>query len=502
MGASGALALGMRYPNVFAATYSSEPMTNYRTSDFWVDDDLTPKWGAPDLNLPIENRGRYAADLAEYNGMGVWDWQNHQAQLVERRGDEMAFISLAHGTQDEIIIWESQGNEAYEPFNQGWRAFSGQTIVADHTWIGFNGMGPNLLNGSGMFSGPFADFQMVRNETIPAISYASGNSPLPPNGTASYNLDIEWSASWLPWDGPPIDTEGNWGISLRTSDGSTQQVDITPRRTQHFQITPGQEYHWENRRISDNGLAGSGTVIADADGLVTIEDVQVSSEGNRLRISSGPIVDIPTATPTPLQPTATPTQVVRTPTAAATSTPFEPSDLSIPIDIVWPEGDEGLLPVTVGVPFSPNMTIPESLTIADPDGPVPCQTTIRTPAQVDNSCYVWVYFDFIAEPGISYHVEAGSPPIPPAPVTVTGREGGGYQVDTGTAVYDIVPDSRIFASITDSSGAPLVTGAGWGDSDPVPAVVEMVESGPVRAAITLRSESAVEGLDLVARRGF
>ncbi|MFQ5856005.1 MAG: alpha/beta hydrolase-fold protein [Anaerolineae bacterium] len=33
MGGSGALALGMRYPNVFAASYSSEPMTNYQAAD-------------------------------------------------------------------------------------------------------------------------------------------------------------------------------------------------------------------------------------------------------------------------------------------------------------------------------------------------------------------------------------------------------------------------------------------------------------------------------------
>jgi len=81
MGGSGALALGMRYPNVFAASYSSEPMTNYRASGDgggtnWRED-VIPKWGSVAANLPISNVGRYAAPLAAYNGTGVWDWQNH-----------------------------------------------------------------------------------------------------------------------------------------------------------------------------------------------------------------------------------------------------------------------------------------------------------------------------------------------------------------------------------------------------------------------------------------
>ncbi len=509
MGGSGALALGMRYPNVFAASYSSEPMTNYGNSGFWIADDLEPKWGGVELNLPIENRGRYAADLVQYNGMGVWDWQNHQAQLVERRGDEMAYLTLAHGTQDEIIIWESQGNPAYEPFNRSRRAYSGQTVTADHTWIGFNGMGPNLLGGSAMFGGPFADFQMVRNETIPAITYASGSGSLPPNGVASYNMNIEWSASWNSWNGSPIDTAEMWSVSLRTTDGSTQEVDVTSRRTQHFQVAPGQTFYWENRRVSDNGLVRSGTIVADTDGLVTIENVQVSGEGNQLMISSDSDIEIPTATPTPLQTaTSTPTpRIVMTPTVVPTSTPFNPSTISIPIEIAWPEdGYAEPVPITVGVPLPPGVSIPEALTISGPDGPIPCQSTIRTPEQITNSSYGWVYFDFIAERGVSYRVVNGTPPVPPQSVSVTGIGGGGYRVNTGAATFEIVPDNRIFTSILDSNGAPLVTGALWGNSSAIfetaPAEIEIIKSGPVCVAITLRSPEAVDGLDLVARLYF
>jgi len=509
MGGSGALALAMRYPNVFAASYSSEPMTNYRTSGFWINEDLEPKWGSVELNLPIENRGRYASNLIQYNGMGVWDWQNHQAQWVERRGDEMAYMTLAHGTQDDVIIWASQGNLAYEPLNRSRRAFSGQTVVSGHTWIGFEGMGPNLYGGSAPFSGPFANFRMIRNETLPAITYADGSGNLPPNGIAFYNMNIEWSASWHSWNGPPVDTTEMWGVSLRTTDDSTQQVDITPRRTQHFHVTPGQLYFWENRRLSDNGLIGSGTAIADADGLVTIEDVQVSGAGNRLLISSNANTNIPTPTPTAF-PAATATRtpiVAMTPTVAPTSTPFNPASLSIPIVIAWPDsGYAEPVSVTVGVPFPPNVPIPDSLTIAGPAGPIPCQSTIRTPEQITNSCYAWVYFDFIAERGISYSVVNGVPPAPSQPVTVTAIQRGGYRINTGAAAFEVVSDSRIFSTIASPDGATLVSGAVWRNLETAfsstPAEIEVVESGPIRAELTLRSAAAVEGLDLIARLHF
>ena len=144
MGGSGALALGMRYPDVFAATYSSEPKTKYEESVEWVDD-ASIKWGIPELDLPVLITGDYAVHLAEYNNMSVWDWQNHQLQMQQRLDDEMAYITLAHGDADEVIHWDTQGEPWYPIFaDSARRAGSGAVVPGvTHYWLNYEGTGYN-----------------------------------------------------------------------------------------------------------------------------------------------------------------------------------------------------------------------------------------------------------------------------------------------------------------------------------------------------------------------
>ncbi len=310
MGGSGALALAMRYPNVFAAAYASEPMTNYATSGDgggldWRPD-LAPKWGEPALNLPVLLRGPgdWAAHLQDDNGTGVWDWQNHQAQMQSRLAAEMVPFGVAHGRQDDVIEWPTQGRPAYAAFDAGGRVWGGAVLDAGHTWLGFTGLPPNLAPDSSLI--PFFALQARLNESAPGLSGASGNlalpPPNPPGPTGGYNQTLEWSASWNSWDGAPVDTASQWRISLRTTDGSNQTVAVTPRRLQAFTIMPGATYAWQNRRVSDNGLVASGVVTANSQGLLTVNGFAVSAGGNRLLLSlSGPT---PTPTPTP---TVTPT---------------------------------------------------------------------------------------------------------------------------------------------------------------------------------------------------
>jgi len=264
--------LAERYPDRFAAAAASEPMLNFAAAGMWVEE-MESKWGAVDLNLPVEIRGPGAVPLAAYQGTGVWDWQNLGAQLVARRGDEMAFMALAHGTQDTVIDWETVARPAYSYFHEGRRAFIGEMVEADHTWLGFREH-PNWH---------FDWMVFRRDESLPALSYASGSAPVPPEGVGGYNLTLEWSSSWNDFAGPPTDTPDEWSVALRSL-GGDQTVDVTPRRLQQFQIVPGTAYHWQNIRLEDQRVIQAGEIIADADGLLTVEGMQVGEAGSRLII--------------------------------------------------------------------------------------------------------------------------------------------------------------------------------------------------------------------------
>lgn len=287
MGGSGTLALALRYPKIFSAAYASEPMTNYRASTVWRGN-VALKWGSPALNLPltITGPGHWAAGLKQYNGTGVWDWQNHQVNVKRRVADEFVPFGVAHGRLDRTIDWKTQGKPAYAAFDASLHAWGGSVVNSDHTWLSFQGLPPNYAPDDSL--APFFGLKAVRDETVPGLSDAGGNlelpPPDPPEPVGGYNQTMEWSSSWKSWDGHPIDTRNQWGVSLRTTKGSTQTVDVTPRRVRNFKIVPGRSYKWENRRASDNRLIASGVVKAETGKILTVPRFRVTAQGNRLRL--------------------------------------------------------------------------------------------------------------------------------------------------------------------------------------------------------------------------
>ena len=289
MGGSGTLAFALRYPNVFAAAYASEPMTDYATSgDGGGDDwrgDVESKWGARALNLPVELAAPagWANPLRPYAGTGVWDWQNHRANTTNRPGDDNVPFGVGHGTNDMVIEWPTQAQPFYGPLDASRRCWGGIVSDAGHSWLGFNGLPPNLAPDNSL--APFANFQVVRDETVPGLSRDSRDLSAPPAQLGGYHQNLEWSASWNDWDGAPQDSETAWQISLRPVDGNSRTVGVTPRRTQRFRLPPGAVVNWQNRRVSDDAQIQSGVAIADAAGLATATNVAVGVAGNRVRFA-------------------------------------------------------------------------------------------------------------------------------------------------------------------------------------------------------------------------
>lgn len=113
MGASGELAFGLRYPDVFSGVYASQPMTNYASSPTFQDE-FVQLWGEQSSNLPITNRGPDSNSIGDYdvNGTastGVWEWMNHLEQMRRRKSDQLAYLMIDHGKDDTLIDWNTQG---------------------------------------------------------------------------------------------------------------------------------------------------------------------------------------------------------------------------------------------------------------------------------------------------------------------------------------------------------------------------------------------------------
>jgi hypothetical protein len=62
-------------------------------------------------------------------------------------------------------------------------------------------------------------------------------------------------------------------------------VDVTPRRCQHFKASPGERLPWSNTSVADGRVIQSGTALVDRYGLITLEQVAVSKDKNRISIT-------------------------------------------------------------------------------------------------------------------------------------------------------------------------------------------------------------------------
>jgi len=289
MGASGALTLGLRYPDVFAGIYSSQPMTDYAASPLFQFQFRT-LFGEQSANLPIVNNGRYATQIADYdlNGTqptGVWDWMDHQQQLRRRRGDEIAFLTMDFGKADDIIDWQTQGQPMFAALNDGSVGFAATALEGiGHSWQSFNAVNADLL---GFGFDNQAGWRYPRSLSYPSLQNASGSASVNPgtSGDSNYNQNIDWSAANNNFHQAIVDSANRYEISLRSL-ADDQTVDVTPRNTQNFRPSVGSNCNWQAQRISGNEQTGSGSGSVDNDELYTAIQVPVSGgTGTRLTIS-------------------------------------------------------------------------------------------------------------------------------------------------------------------------------------------------------------------------
>lgn len=369
MGASAALAMGIRYGDVFAAIYASEGMTDYAASAAFQDE-FVQLWGSQQSNLQIVNNGKYAGPIAQYgvggsDPTGVWDWMDHGEQIVRLRGLEMSFFNFGHGKADTAIPWETQGQPfmaAVDAADVGYSAE--QRGDWDHTWMGFEFLPKTLFSDA---NGNLNAWYFSGNDSHLAISNATDSgTPTPTQGgTDYYNQTIDWATPTNPFHTSAVDTADHYEISVRSTT-SIQTADITPRNFQNFRVNPGDVVSWQNVDNSSGAILEQGQVTVDADGLLTLTNVSVTTgTGNRLILSADP--SRPTAPPPVLEtpPVVDPPPVVEPPPAV------EPPPV-VEVDPVEPTVDPE--PPEANTPQSPT----DGTTPSDPVAPVEPPTTGET----------------------------------------------------------------------------------------------------------------------------
>ena len=282
MGATGALGFGLRYPSVFAGIYASEPMTNFAASPVFQEN-FTAILGDQSSNLQIINNGPNNAAIRNYgsNGSqptGVWNWMNHQEQLVRRRADNFAYLMVDHGKSDNVIDWQTQGRPMAQAFTSARAGFSASALGGvGHSWLGFDSVVNSVF---GLGFGEQTAWQYPNNLSFPGIHNASGSGSLQPgsSGDDRHNTTIEWATPRNNFHQGIVDSSNRYEISLRSTSGN-QMADITPRNTNAFKPSSGTVCSWTATSIGNNATIGSGSGTVDGSRLLTMQQVVIQSGG-------------------------------------------------------------------------------------------------------------------------------------------------------------------------------------------------------------------------------
>ncbi len=247
VGADGAAAMALAYPDTFAYVLISD----------FEGDVLGPAAA-----------GRFAAawgprspEIKDPDGRGEWGWAMLDKRIAASKADLPLWVCKGY-CWGRYVRRHGRGNgpvydamlKARQPLLADWTWASGQLVAPDkHTalWRGLD---------------------LTRATPVPALANSSLDSDREDNGQV--NLAYWWK--------DVADTPESFRITLvnNSRDGT---VDLTPRRLARFRLRPGQRVRWQaenvpatDRRATTLPVAG-GVVSADSAGRVTIPRLKIPS---------------------------------------------------------------------------------------------------------------------------------------------------------------------------------------------------------------------------------
>ncbi|MHC4915841.1 MAG: prolyl oligopeptidase family serine peptidase [Planctomycetota bacterium] len=251
MGAWGSMTFAIRHPEVFAAVYPNRPRT-------------IQKGRASMVKLPSRNAKTPMAD----GETDFFDRMN-MPRFVKSHPGDLPFIAWCCGRRDGFATWKEQ-IDMVKALTEAKHAFAFAWNNGNHSSGGHPMREVNKY---------YAWHLFARNRSYPAFGNSSINGNMgngdPKDGDLGNDnkkngpLQVFGINLGFKWQGV-VDEAGKWSAKI-TNDlcKADMTVDVTPRRCQQFKPKPGESFKWSS------STGGSGTVKADANGLVTVEKLVI-----------------------------------------------------------------------------------------------------------------------------------------------------------------------------------------------------------------------------------
>jgi pimeloyl-ACP methyl ester carboxylesterase len=264
MGGAGAIMLAIRYPDRIAwATSWVGVHVPSQSPQFKSSYELV--YGKPEWDVRFED------------GTPVWNYFDDVWYLRSHPQQDVGFITFSNGKNDGAIGWP----QAVEFF----RAL--QDTRQPHLFVwGQQGHAQRAIMPAGGRESEMP-LDLRTNQSLPAFTRGTLDDD-PGTGAVGSGAPKGQVNAYLTWDtNTIIDEPGRWAMTVKLIPAAPQPastVDVTPRRLQQLKLRAGDRVDWTNTLVG-GVITQSGEVIADQGGLVTLPQVQISKDGNRIAVS-------------------------------------------------------------------------------------------------------------------------------------------------------------------------------------------------------------------------
>jgi len=224
------------------------------------------KWGP----YPKGSKNAFGVDQWEYMNLPKWIRENPTVELP------YWLCWPAYGAYPSHSI----GDFGFMPWPEMIHAMASTKRAFAANWS-TNGPGP---------AGPLRELagRTRRDRPLPAF----GNCSLDASPGDGDHADAQKGGGinlYQLWDPETIvDEPGRWEITVYLRDDCPYEectTDLTPRRCRKFRARPGDRFRWVRTGADGDKALQSGTATVDKWGLVTLENLTVTKEQNRLTIS-------------------------------------------------------------------------------------------------------------------------------------------------------------------------------------------------------------------------